>query len=82
MCCTANKWFIRLSGGRFMALAWWKRRFISLMSVGLPCLGVALAVPGNSGTVLSVTGATGECGLARTLCMGCFPSGICAACQT
>lgn len=56
---TANKWFIRLTRGRFMNLPWWQRRFISLMSVGLPCLGVALAVPGQSATVLSVTGATG-----------------------
>lgn len=57
---TSNKWLIRLTSGRFLAMPWWKRRFISLMCVGLPCLIVALAVPGQSATVLSVTGATGK----------------------
>ncbi|KAL4457628.1 hypothetical protein ABPG75_012493 [Micractinium tetrahymenae] len=37
----------------------WQRRFIVNCCTILPCLGVACGVPGESGTVLSVTGATG-----------------------
>lgn len=37
----------------------WMQRFICNCCTILPCLGVAVAVPGESGTVLSVTGATG-----------------------
>lgn len=37
----------------------WMQRFITNCCTILPCLAVALGVPGESGTVLSVTGATG-----------------------
>jgi hypothetical protein len=37
----------------------WVQRLVVNCCTILPCLGVALGVPGESGTVLSFTGATG-----------------------
>ena len=50
-----------LAGGRSAKLRGWARRLVSTSLVLAVCLGVACAVPGQSGTVLTFTGATFVC---------------------
>ncbi|GAB4820976.1 hypothetical protein N2152v2_008022 [Parachlorella kessleri] len=56
---TVDKWLHQLAGGYFRQLAWWQRRLLGLVAVGLPCLGGALKLSGRSAVVLTITGATG-----------------------
>ncbi len=53
-------WLLALFPRGFGGQAPWVQRLITNCCTVLPCLGVACGVPGESGTVLSVTGATGE----------------------
>lgn len=57
---TVESWLLRVFPRGFGGLSRpWVQRFIVNCCTILPCLGVALGVPGESGTVLSFTGATG-----------------------
>lgn len=57
---TVDNWLRQLFPRDYAGLTRpWVQRFVCNLCTILPCLGVALGVPGESGTVLSVTGATG-----------------------
>ena len=58
---TVDAWLRALLPRDYGGLRWpWVQRLIVNCCTILTCLGVALGVPGESGTVLTVTGATGE----------------------
>ena len=55
---TVQEWLLAMAPRYGGLSATWQRFIVNCCTI-LPCLGIALGVPGESGTVLSVTGATG-----------------------
>ena len=55
---TVQAWLLALAPRYGGLSATWQRFIVNCVTI-LPCLAIALGVPGESGTVLSVTGATG-----------------------